>query len=97
MAATRPLFPTESAGSYYSDPQRKPQSTFGKAMNVPSGIEPNGTTVIPAQGVRMSTIPEQAKAIVFFVADVEFLDGTRFIADVQPLIERQSKELADFK
>jgi hypothetical protein len=78
----------------FHDPGRKFESAVGKVMNVPAGIKPRETIVLPAQGIQMSSIPEGARLVAFFVADVEFADGTHFVADVERIASQESKKVS---
>jgi hypothetical protein len=81
----------------FRDASRKPEPTIGVFMNVPAGIAPGNTTIVPAQGILVAEIPEDAKAVVFFVAEVEFADGKSFSADIEKLALRAVKDGAELK
>jgi hypothetical protein len=81
----------------FRNAKRKPEVTVGKIMNVPAGIESGATVVVPAQGVWVAKIHEDAKVVAFFVADVEFADGTHFTSDIDQMAQRAMKDYADLK
>ena len=81
----------------FRDASRKPEPTIGVFMNVPAGIAPGNTTIVPAQGILVAEIPEDAKAVVFFVAEVEFADDKSFSADIEKLALRAVKDGAELK
>lgn len=49
--------------------------SVGEAMNVPSGIAPESTTVIPAQSVIAESVGRDVRCLAFFVAEVKFANG----------------------
>jgi hypothetical protein len=75
----------------FRDSDRKSEVTIGKAMNVPAGIQAGGSATVPAQGLWISSIPGGAKLIGFFVADVEFADGTHYAPDMDRIVSEQEK------
>lgn len=81
----------------FRDASRKPQSRIGRSMNIPEGIAPDAVTIVPAQGVWVSEISQDTRAIAFFVADVEFTDGSHFAADIDQLAQREAKEVSQLK
>jgi hypothetical protein len=54
----------------------KPQIGLGEWMNVPTGIDPEKTSEVPAQAVSIDPVKKGAARIEFAVGAVKFADGT---------------------
>lgn len=77
----------------YRDAQKKPEVHPGELISVQGGIKPKGFHDVPSQRVPGSLLNHEVRAVMFFVAEVQFDDGRVFKADTNQIVEREMPRL----
>jgi hypothetical protein len=75
-------------------PGGKDKVGLGLPVDVPEGLEPGQTTVVPAQGVNPRFAVEGATVMVFFVTEVRAASGTVWKPELSR-IEQDARQIAD--
>lgn len=77
---------------YPTDSLRRPVAHLGPTMNLPGGVAAGAQFTLPQQGVSPSLM-NGVRALVFFVAEVRFSNGSTWKADIPQIAKTYQEKL----